>query len=166
MLETQPEFNLKPLKIYGGWHIHFNHFSNLEPDNDYPKEDVCLCFTEDISYFTYGDERSKKCGMPSYFIDLGFTEGLYLNGKKGFFQLVVAQGDFIKGIVYEYFISRSTDEIQDKINTYIQLISTGKITKYKGLTFDGEAIEGFAYNDFLFSATEGIKERFHRERYF
>ena len=54
LINKTPEFNLKPLQIYGGWYIHWNHFSDLEPDNDFDIDDILFWFTEDMCYFTYG----------------------------------------------------------------------------------------------------------------
>jgi len=118
------EVRLKPFRVSTAWTIKWNKFMDLEPDNDLPIDDVWINFEEDISYFICDD----------YFIDLGFY-GNYLEGRKGTFKLYVAKGNFTEGKLYEYFSSRSTEEIAIKIEDYMALISNGKIKKIKGLKY-------------------------------
>jgi len=138
------KINLKPLNVPSDWTIKWNHFVDLEPDNDSPIDDVWTHFDEDISFFTNGE----------YFIDLGFYGGSYLENRSGFFRLVVVEGDFHQGNLYENFICRSTDQIKNKIENYLTLISSGEIKTLKSLKFGKDT----SINDYLFSAVEGVQK--------
>lgn len=120
-----PTFKHKQLDIPDSWKILKNDFLNLEPDNNYPIDDVFYHFDEDILNVTYKD----------FSVDLGFYGG-YLNDRNGFFKIVVFKGDFNDGEFFEFFISRSTDEIRDKLNSYFKAIPAGQLDKIAGVKYD------------------------------
>lgn len=147
------DIHLKPLNIPEGWEAQWNHFLDLEPDNTFAIEETWFYFMEDIAYFGFKNSMNED-----YFIDLGFY-GVYSNNREGTFILYIAQGDFIEGTIYECFESRSTDEIKQKIELYMDLIATGKIKNYKGLPFNFNQEGCIPSDKFIFSSVEGIKKR-------
>lgn len=123
-------FDLKELHIPKEWKIYKNDFINLEPTNNIDIDKVWDYFQEDLFQANFKD----------FFIDLGFY-GTYLENRNGFFKLIIAKGDFGSGELYEKFISRSTDEIKEKIEFYSELITKEKINNYKGILYDEISIE-------------------------
>ncbi|CAM4154431.1 hypothetical protein FLJU110815_19645 [Flavobacterium jumunjinense] len=117
----------KKINIQEDWKIYKNEFVDLEPNNSYPIDDIWHYFQEDILHANYKD----------FFIDLGFY-GEYLDNRKGFFRLIVAKGGFGKGELYEKFLSRSTDEIKEKIEFYFNLILSKSVENISGLKYDNE----------------------------
>lgn len=95
------KMNPKQLNIPKDWKINWNHFIDLNPDNNLPIDEVWICFKEDTAYFTNGN----------YFIDLGFYGGEYLLDRLGYFKVYIAEGDFHQGKLFETFVTRSTEEI-------------------------------------------------------
>ena len=126
------------------WKVHWNRFVNLEPDNDLPIKQVFHYFDEDIIYATNKD----------YFIDLGYYCS-YLENRRGFFRLNVGRGDFSKGVFYEIFFSRKTEEIRKKIELYLSIISTGEIMELTGFIHDEDLSSRLEYD--VFSAVNEIK---------
>lgn len=118
-------FDLKDLNIPKEWKIHKNDFITIEPTNNLNIDDVWDYFQEDIFQANFKD----------FFIDLGFN-GTYLKNRNGFFKLIIAKGDFGSGELYEKFLSRSTDEIKEKIEFYSELIINEKINNYQGIIYD------------------------------
>ncbi|MFP9113973.1 hypothetical protein ACLI1A_08515 [Flavobacterium sp. RHBU_3] len=104
-------FPLKPLVIPDVWKVYKNDFTVLEPDNNYPIDDVFYYFIDDLLQATYN----------GYCIDLGFN-GEYLDNRDGNFKLVVLKGDFLDGEVLETFTSRKTEEIKKKLDYYFEMI--------------------------------------------
>ena len=137
----------KPLKIPSDWKVFKNHFLDLEPDNDLPIKQVWHYFDEDISLFEKGE----------FFIDLGFGGGAYLEDRSGFFKLIVAKGNFEDITYYESFFSRSTDDIKDKIEFYMKLISNGEIQNYEGLA--PETDETLSVDFDLYSSIHQVKKK-------
>jgi hypothetical protein len=115
----------KALNIPKEWKIYKNDFMDLEPDNLHPIDEVWYYFQEDILQATYNE----------YLIDLGFY-GDYLNNRKGFFRLIVTKGDFSEGELYEKYISRSTEEIKNKLEFYFNFILSKEIENLSGLKYD------------------------------
>lgn len=146
------EFELRALRIPTGWHIAWNNFYDIEPDNDLPIPDVFTYFLGDIAHFTFDD----------YFIDLEFY-GSYFDDRKGVFVLCVAKGDFMEGVLYEYFVSRSAHKVIQKIELYMALIAFNKIKSYQGLYFDCD--KGIKFNEFLFSVVDGIRDSLDIDSY-
>ena len=141
-----PTFKLKELQIPDCWTIVKNDFVDLEPDNNYPIDQVFHQFYEDILNTTYKD----------YMIDLGFYGRYSDNDREGFFKIVVFKGDFNDGEFFEFFISRSTDKIKDKLNFYFDAIPTGKLDKIKGISYD----DNYDFNSFhIYSAIDNINYR-------
>ncbi len=142
-------FNPKQLEIPDCWKVIKNHFMDLEPDNTHPIDDVFFVFDEDILYATYKD----------YSIDLGFYGG-YTNDRAGFFKVVIFKGDFNYGEYFEFFISRSTDEIKNKLNFYFKSIPEGKLDNLTGLIYDDD----YDFRSFhVYSTIENISYRLTRE---
>ena len=139
---------LKPLNIPADWTVKWNHFIDLEPDNKLSRKDVWIYFEEDLAYLFKDD----------YFIDLGFY-GNYLENRAGFFGLKVISGQAGKGILYEQFISRSTDLIKDKIERYARWISSGEIANYQGLTFEKQE----DLDNLFYSSVDGIHKKLTKE---
>jgi hypothetical protein len=140
-----PTFKHKQLDIPDSWTIHKNDFLDLEPDNSFPIDEVFHHFDEDILNATYKD----------YCIDLGFL-GSYLNDRKGFFKIVVFKGGFHNAEFFELFISRSTDEIRDKLNLYFKAIPTGQLDNIKGFKYD----DNFDHSTFyVYSALDKTDHR-------
>ncbi|BDD03736.1 hypothetical protein [Aureibacter tunicatorum] len=133
----------KTINITEGWKEKWNHFVDLEPDNNLPIDDIWFHFDEDILFYTHDE----------YFIDLGFYGGDYSVNRCGFFALYVGKGDFGQGVLYEYFISRSSEEIKIKIELYMNLISSNKIEGLEGLKY-GDDID---IHDYIFSSVEDLK---------
>ncbi len=138
------EVKLKKINISKEWKIHKNEFYDIEPDNEYPLDEVWTYFINDITQMYFKD----------YTIDLGFN-GDYLSDRNGAFNLTVLKGDFLKGVLFERFISRSTNEIESLINLYIKLIESGDINELKGFQFDNSISQYFD----LYSAYYGIKTK-------
>lgn len=138
-------FKLKQLQIPESWTIVKNDFVDIEPDNSYPIDEVFYHFDEDILYATYTD----------YSIDLGFYGG-YLNDRKGFFKIVVFKGDFNDGEFFEFFFSRSTDKIKDKLNFYFTAIPNGQLDNISGIKYD----DNYDFNSFhIYSSIDNINYR-------
>ncbi|MDI9310539.1 MAG: hypothetical protein QM535_10005 [Limnohabitans sp.] len=114
----------KELNIPKEWKVYKNDFMDLEPNNSYPIDEVWYYFQEDILQATYND----------YLIDLGFY-GDYSNNRKGFFRLIVAKGDFNEGELFEKYISRSTEEIKNKLEFYFNFILGDEIESLSGLKY-------------------------------
>jgi hypothetical protein len=117
----------KKINIPEDWKIDKNEFVDLEPNNSYPIDGIWYYFQEDILHATYNE----------FFIDLGFY-GDYLDNRKGFFRLVVAKGDFGKGELYEKFLTRSTEEIKEKLEFYFDLLLKENIENLSGLKYGEE----------------------------
>ncbi|HNF49496.1 MAG TPA: hypothetical protein PKG56_04675 [Chitinophagaceae bacterium] len=141
-----PVFQLKKLIIPEQWKVVKNDFVDLEPDNSYPIDQVFYHFDEDILNVTYND----------WCIDLGFYGGYLDNNRSGFFKIVVFKGDFNDGEFFEFFISRSTDKIVDKLNSYLKIIPTGQLENLSGVKYDDE----YDFDTFhIYSAIENIDYR-------
>lgn len=141
-----PVFTPKQLKIPDGWTVIKNEFVDLEPDNNYPVDEVFYHFDEDILYATYGD----------YSVDLGFYGGYLENNRSGFFKVVVFRGDFNDGEFFECFISRSTDKIQDKLNSYFKAIPEGQLDNLFGVKYD----DNYDHRNFhIYSVTDKVDFR-------
>lgn len=105
-------FKLKEINFPKGWIISKNDFVDLEPDNDFPVENITLFFIEDILQANFNE----------FTLDLGFY-GDYTIERSGFFRLLLIKGDFINGEIIDSLMSRSTNEIQSKINFFFNYIS-------------------------------------------
>ena len=125
-IKGNPVFQLKKLLFPEQWKVIKNDFVDLEPDNNYPIDQVFYHFDEDILNVTYKD----------WCIDLGFYGGYLDNDRKGFFKIAVYKGDFNDGEFFEFFISRSTDAIKDKINLYLTAIPNGELKDIRGIKYD------------------------------
>ncbi|ESU21383.1 hypothetical protein FCR2A7T_05560 [Flavobacterium cauense R2A-7] len=123
-------FKNKEVNIPKEWKVYKNNFIDLEPTNSNPIDDVWHYFQEDILQASYKD----------FFIDLGFY-GEYLDNRKGFFKLVVAKGDFGKGELYEKYLSRSTEEVKEKLEFYFNLILSKSFENLSGLKYGEEENE-------------------------
>ncbi|MGB0429896.1 MAG: hypothetical protein ACPGLV_05445 [Bacteroidia bacterium] len=135
----------KNITIGEQWRVLKHEFVNLEPDNNYPKNEVFHHFDEDILCVRYQD----------YMIDLGFY-GDYLTNRSGVFKLIVSKGDFYKGEEFEIFISRSTDEIKAKLDFYLKHIPLGILDNVTGLVRDAN----YSYENFhVYSALNNISYR-------
>jgi hypothetical protein len=124
-----PVFQLKKLIIPEQWKVYKNNFVDLEPDNNYPIEKVFSYFDEGILFATYKD----------WFIDLGFYGGYLNNDRRGWFKIEIYKGDGDETAFFEFFesfISRSTDEIKDKLNRYFMAIQNGELDNTKGIRYD------------------------------
>jgi hypothetical protein len=120
----------KEINIPKEWKVYKNDFIDLEPNNSNPIDYIWYYFQEDILQAHYKD----------FFIDLGFY-GEYLDNRKGFFRLVVAKEDFAKGELYEKYLSRSTDEIKEKLEFYFNLILSENFENLSGLKYGEEEHE-------------------------
>ena len=105
-------FKHKEINFPKGWIISKNEFVDLEPDNDFPIEDISIFFIEDILQANFNE----------FTLDLGFY-GDYTTERTGIFKLVLIKGDFINGEIVDSLISRSTNEIKNKINFFFNYIS-------------------------------------------
>jgi len=142
----EPVFQLKKLLIPEQWKVVKNDFVDLEPDNNYPIDQVFYHFDEDILNVTYKD----------WDIDLGFYGGYSGNDRRGYFMINVYKGDFYDGEFFLFFISRSTDAIRDKLEQYLTAIPDGQLDNVTGVKYD----EKYDHNSFhIFSALENIDYR-------
>jgi len=139
----------KEINIPKEWKVYKNNFINLEPNNSKPINEVWHYFQEDILQASYKD----------FFIDLGFY-GEYLDNRKGFFRLVVAKGDFGKGELYEKYLSRSTNEIKEKLEFYFNIILSKSFKNISGLKY-GEKENEEEYD--VYSAINKILRKFTHE---
>jgi len=140
------EFKYQQLKIDSRWKIVKNEFIDLEPDNDYPIDEVFFYFDEDILQATFDD----------YLVDLGFYGGYLQNERCGFFKIVVLKGNFLEGELLESFISRSTEIIREKLNFYFEGIPNGLLSNIKGIKIENG--NGFKARH-IYSAVEKISYR-------
>jgi hypothetical protein len=138
-----PEFQLKKLTIPEQWKVIMNNFVDLEPDNNYPINQVFGYFDEDILIASYKD----------WFIDLGFYGGYLANNRSGWFKIEIFRGDFDNAEYFEHFISRSTDQIKDKLNLYFIAIPNGQLDNVRGIRYD----ENYDFNTHhIYSAIDNI----------
>lgn len=145
-IKGDPVFQLKKLLIPEQWKVVKNDFVDLEPDNSYPIDQVFYHFDEDILNANYKD----------WCIDLGFYGGYLDNDRSGFFKIVVFKGDFNDGEFFEFFISRSTDKIKDKLDSYFTAIPNGQLDSKNGLKYD----DNYDHNSFhIYSAIDNIDYR-------
>lgn len=145
-IKGAPVFQLKKLLIPEQWKVVKNDFVDLEPDNNYPIDQVFYHFDEDILIITLND----------WLIDLGFYGGYSANNRRGFFKIVVYKGDFHDGEFYEFFISRSTNKIKDKLNFYLTIIPSGQLDNIRGLKYD----DNYDHNSLhIYSAINNIDYR-------
>jgi len=140
------KFEYKQLTIDSRWKVVKNEFIDLEPDIDYSIDEIFYYFDEDILQATFND----------YCIDLGFYGGYLDNDRCGFFKIVVLKGDFNEGELFESYVSRSTNEIRDKLNFYFNGIPNGLLDNVKGLTCD----DNYDFSSFhIYSAIDNISYR-------
>jgi len=145
-IKGEPVFQLKKLLIPNQWKVVKNDFVDLEPDNNYPIDEVFYHFDEDIFIATYND----------WLIDLGFYGGYGDNNRRGFFKITVHREEFNELEFFEFFISRSTDKIKDKLNLYLTTIPGGQLDNIGGLKFD----EHYDFNSFhIYSAIDNLDYR-------
>lgn len=135
---------LKINDVPDGWTVNSNNFLDIDPDNNFTIEDVESVFKEDIF----------QVGHNGYLIDLGFY-GNYSDNRSGFFRLYVIKGDFLKGVLMESFISRSKEEIANKIIRYFDLISKNVLGNVDGINF-GNNSDNFPYDFHIYSAIENV----------
>lgn len=145
-IKRDPVFHLKKLLIPEQWKVVKNDFVDLEPDNNFPIDQVFYHFDEDLLNVTYKD----------WYIDLGFYGGYLDNNRSGYFAINVFKGDFNDGEFFLFFISRSTDEIKDKLNLYLKAIPNGQLDKVSGIKYD----DNYDRSSFhIYSAIENIDYR-------
>lgn len=66
------------------------------------------------------------------------------------------KGNFNDGEFFEFYISRHTDEIKDKLNFYFKGIPNGLLNNVKGLTYDDD----YDFSSFhIYSAIDNISYR-------
>ena len=138
-------FNHKALTIPNCWTINRNNFVNLEPDNHFDIDLVAHNFVEDVFQATWN----------KYIIDLGFY-GNYDDNRKGFFKLYVIKGDFLQGTLYETFISRSTNDIKNRLDMYLDIIPKNLLENVQGFTY-GDLTENSLIDFHVYSAINNVQ---------
>lgn len=146
------EFKYKQLKIGSKWKIVKNEFIDIEPDNDYPIDEVFFYFDEDIL----------QAACDDYLVDLGFYGGYLENERNGFFKIVVLKGNFLEGEFLESFVSRSTDKIRDRLNFYFEGIPNGLLNNVKGINIISDNV--FKANH-IYSAVDNISYHLTRNQF-
>ena len=145
-IKGDPIFQPKKFLIPEQWKVVKNDFVDLEPDNNFAIDQVFYHFDEDILNVTYKD----------WCIDLGFYGGYLDNNRRGFFKIVVFKGDFNDGEFFEFFISRSSEKIKDKLSSYLTSIPSGQLDSINGLKYD----DNYDFKTFhIFSSIDNINYR-------
>ena len=107
---------LQPLRIYAGWTVSYNAFSDIEPYSDIkvvglPDEDVWELFTQDLLQIKY-----ERRGI---LIDLGWTPEA---DPEGSYELTILENEDWDNPLYHYE-SKSKDDIVKKINYWLKKVS-------------------------------------------
>jgi len=108
---------LQPLRIPGGWELHYNNLYEIDPDESWPEDDARRWyFDEDLLSLHYS-HRDRL-------VDVGWYPGWDLNS--GGYGLVVFEEDF-HGTQLHEFQTRSRTELVAELERILKEISEGKL---------------------------------------